>query len=360
MYRHSADDIKESKRRLFCTPEQVEQWNSNNISVGEREYWNNKADADHTHEDIGGVSSEELANLKVKLDGIEVGANKYVHPNNETTRHVTDEQIEIWNNKADADHTHDELEDIVIEEVINVANKLNTVEASINEMKTKLDTVEEGANKYVHPNDANTRHVSDEQIQKWNAGIVSEDERTIWNDAANAILGGVGGPYIDPYYGRGILILPSDADKANDELAQTGAPYRINARVGNNNPSIQFKVKGLKFGKYVCTMRVRCGNHLYTEEPPTQEPPTQEPRMLGDIMAAKIYKSDDSSVLAEQVYAKIDDIECTDYSMIYLAFDYKAPRNIEDELTLEISTVSTHTSILVDYVEFNVLLPGLY
>lgn len=35
---------------------------------------------------------------KFKLDNIEPGANKYVHPNNENTRHVTDEQINKWDN----------------------------------------------------------------------------------------------------------------------------------------------------------------------------------------------------------------------------------------------------------------------
>lgn len=35
-----------------------------------------------------------------KLAGIETGANKYVHPNNSTTRHVTDAEKEKWNSAA--------------------------------------------------------------------------------------------------------------------------------------------------------------------------------------------------------------------------------------------------------------------
>ena len=37
------------------------------------------------------------------------------------------------------------------------------------EDKTKLDGIEEGANNYVHPNDENTRHVTDVQINKWDS-----------------------------------------------------------------------------------------------------------------------------------------------------------------------------------------------
>lgn len=34
--------------------------------------------------------------------------------------------------------------------------------------KTKLDDIEEGANNYIHPDNENIRHVSDEQIARWN------------------------------------------------------------------------------------------------------------------------------------------------------------------------------------------------
>lgn len=35
-----------------------------------------------------------------KLAGIETGANKYIHPNNSNTRHVTDAEKTKWNNSA--------------------------------------------------------------------------------------------------------------------------------------------------------------------------------------------------------------------------------------------------------------------
>lgn len=44
---------------------------------------------------------------KTKLDGVATGANKYVHPNDANTRHVTDAEKATWNGKANANHTHD-------------------------------------------------------------------------------------------------------------------------------------------------------------------------------------------------------------------------------------------------------------
>lgn len=53
-------------------------------------------------EDIATITSDGLMSKedKIKLDGIEAGANKYVHPNDENTRHVTDEQIAKWDKGA--------------------------------------------------------------------------------------------------------------------------------------------------------------------------------------------------------------------------------------------------------------------
>lgn len=39
------------------------------------------------------------------------------------------------------------------------------------EDKAKLDGIEDGANKYIHPIDENTRHVTDEQIEYWNKNV---------------------------------------------------------------------------------------------------------------------------------------------------------------------------------------------
>lgn len=40
------------------------------------------------------------------------------------------------------------------------------------EDKTKLDAIEDGANNYIHPNDEDTRHVTDSQINKWDTQIL--------------------------------------------------------------------------------------------------------------------------------------------------------------------------------------------
>lgn len=57
-----------------------------------------------------GLSTNDFtAAYKTKLDGIETGANKYVHPSDSNTRHVTDAQITTWNNKAESNHNHDSV-----------------------------------------------------------------------------------------------------------------------------------------------------------------------------------------------------------------------------------------------------------
>lgn len=53
-------------------------------------------------ETVATVSQDGLMSKtdKAKLDGIEANANNYVHPNNATTRHVTDVQIAQWSDNT--------------------------------------------------------------------------------------------------------------------------------------------------------------------------------------------------------------------------------------------------------------------
>lgn len=108
--------------------------------------------------------TEEFSGLmtnteKIKLDNIEENANYYTHPDNTDTRHVSDAEKEYWNEKAD-----------------------NSLSTNINDGlmskqdKMKLDTVEENANYYTHPEnhdpsiisqDENNRFVTDQQIKSW-------------------------------------------------------------------------------------------------------------------------------------------------------------------------------------------------
>ena len=114
----------------------------------EKEYWNNKASTDVSNQEKDGLMSAED---KKKLDGIESGANKYIHPNNEGVRHVTDAEKTYWNSKADK---------------TIVTNSENGLMSYID--KIKLDGIESGANKYIHPEGPTYRHVTDEQIKFWN------------------------------------------------------------------------------------------------------------------------------------------------------------------------------------------------
>ena len=106
---------------------------------------------------------------KTKLDGIEKNANNYVHPNNEGIRHVTDAEKDYWNAKANKDI------------VTNSENGLMSYKDKI-----KLDGIEDGANKYVHPDNENMRHVTDEQIRKWSRvatttidGLMSAEDKQL-------------------------------------------------------------------------------------------------------------------------------------------------------------------------------------
>ena len=108
---------------------------------------------------------------KHKLDTIEEGANNYTHPDDIDTRHVSDAQIDYWNNKAE-----------------NKEVTMNNPGLMGIEDKIKLDTIEEGANNYTHPEthypsiieqDENNRFVTDLEKSSWNNKVDSSyvDER---------------------------------------------------------------------------------------------------------------------------------------------------------------------------------------
>lgn len=161
------------------------------------EYWNSKASTNVVTIQTNGLMSsmdkakldfinEEVCNLvyepathfedglmsyddKIKLDKIDANANYYVHPNNEGTRHVSDAEKSYWNSKADKDI---------------VTNTENGLMAYVD--KIKLDGIEDHANNYIHPDDENTRHVTDEQIKKWTSvattsrdGLLSKEDKQL-------------------------------------------------------------------------------------------------------------------------------------------------------------------------------------
>ena len=100
---------------------------------------------------------------KTKLDGIESNANNYTHPNDPETRHVSDQQILEWNNKA---------------EKTTASTDANGLMSSTD--KVKLDGIEEGANKYVHPASHSASMIDEDSTHRF----VSDSEKTTWNNKA--------------------------------------------------------------------------------------------------------------------------------------------------------------------------------
>lgn len=124
-------------------------------------YFNGIFTPEVTDELDGLMSNED----KEKLDTIEEGANNYIHPDNIDTRHVSDAQIDYWNKKAD-----------------NVLVTPNIDGLMVSDDKIKLDSIEEGANKYTHPEshdpsiikqDKNNRFVTDAEKVSWNNKVES-------------------------------------------------------------------------------------------------------------------------------------------------------------------------------------------
>lgn len=104
-----------SNKSLIDTLTQVliNNWNSafthisdavKHITAAERTLWNtvsNKVDKVTGK----GLSTEDYTTAeKSKLSGIEANANRYVHPSDANTRHVTDTEKATWNGKANASH----------------------------------------------------------------------------------------------------------------------------------------------------------------------------------------------------------------------------------------------------------------
>ena len=103
---------------------------------------------------------------KVKLDSIEESANNYIHPDNVDVRHVSDSQISIWNNKADntiVTYQQDGLMD--------------------RDDKVKLDTIEEGANRYIHPE----THLPSVILEDETHRFVTDEEKQLWNNKAETV-----------------------------------------------------------------------------------------------------------------------------------------------------------------------------
>lgn len=96
-----------------------------------------------------------------KLEDIEDNANNYIHPDDVDTRHVSDAQIDYWNNKADNNL------------VSHTSNGLMNFDD-----KKKLDTIEDGANKYIHPETHDPSIIKQDKFNRF----VSDLDKSTWNN----------------------------------------------------------------------------------------------------------------------------------------------------------------------------------
>ena len=146
--------------------------NTRHVSDNQISYWDAKASTDLVTDKINGLMS---TNDKNKLDNIQDNANNYIHPDDENTRHVTDEQIEYWNSKASTDLVTEESHGLMSKEdkyILNHIEDLATQDTSgmmSSEDKAKLDSIQEGARNYIHPDNEGIRHVSDAEKKYWNS-----------------------------------------------------------------------------------------------------------------------------------------------------------------------------------------------
>lgn len=109
-----------------------------------------------------GLSTNDFTDILLnKLNGIATGANNYTHPSSHpgsmitedsTHRFATDAEKSAWNAKAGT---------------TTATVSANGLMSNLD--KSKLDGIEANANNYVHPNDANIRHVTDSEKVSWNS-----------------------------------------------------------------------------------------------------------------------------------------------------------------------------------------------
>ena len=175
---------------------------------------------------VDGLMSKED---KAKLDGVEANANNYVHPNDSSTRHVSDAQIAAWDAKASTDLVEAGVKDGLMSK----------------EDKTKLDGIAEGANNYVHPDDANTRHVTDTEKAKWNA----KAENTVATVIANGLMSAADKVKLDGIAeGANNYVHPNDSNTRHvtDEQIETWTNKADNILATNQRNGLMSKTDKAK------------------------------------------------------------------------------------------------------------------
>ena len=123
-----------------------------------------------------GLSTEDYtSDEKSKLAGVATGANKYIHPSSHPAtmidqdnmhQFVSDEEKSRWTNKADK-----------TEATPSVSGLMSAAD------KTKLNGVETGANKYVHPVSHPAAMIAESTTRRF----VTDAEKTKWNSTKGAV-----------------------------------------------------------------------------------------------------------------------------------------------------------------------------
>jgi hypothetical protein len=145
----------------------VEDTNHKFVTDAEKTVWNGKASTDVVTQTANGL----MAGVdKKKLDGVEAGANAYVHPSShaatmivEDTNHkfVTDTEKTTWNGKAGTAAATQ-----TVNGLMSIADK------------KKLDGVQAGANAYLHPTSHKATMIEEDTTHKF----VTDTEKKVWND----------------------------------------------------------------------------------------------------------------------------------------------------------------------------------
>lgn len=141
---------------------------------------------------VDGLLSKED---KVKLD--DVNSKKHTHGNKSVIDAITSALVSNWNSAFS--HISDVIKHITSDErtlwntVSNKVDKVTGKQLSTNDYttaeKNKLSGIDANANRYVHPNDANTRHVTDAEKSTWNGkanALHTHDDRYYTESEANA------------------------------------------------------------------------------------------------------------------------------------------------------------------------------
>ena len=152
-----ATDITQDETHKFVTDEQIQQWTEG-------------AGIENATITTDGLMSKED---KQKLEGIEEGANNYVHPDDENTRHVTDTQIAAWDAKASTAVATTTTDGLMSKEDKSKLDNLNTDDIKVGtgeEQTTLTQKLAEPIKAEDVTTDTTHQFVTQEEKDAWTSG----------------------------------------------------------------------------------------------------------------------------------------------------------------------------------------------